>query len=87
MLISTMVIEDVMEGATPGNTDSEFSPKHSPTLSVEILCSVYILSYAFLAITSGNHTPGSRSYSDLLDTWADSVCTHQLVSRPYNVGG
>jgi len=32
--------------------------------------------------TSGNHTPGSRSYSDLVDTWADSICIHQLVLRP-----
>ena len=33
----------------------------------------------FLSIyTSGNRTPGSRSYSDLLDT---SVCIHQLVLK------
>jgi len=31
--------------------------------------------------TSGNHTPGSRFYSDLLDTLADSVCIHQLVLK------
>ena len=29
-------------------------------------------------LTSGNHTPGSRFYSDLLDT---SVCIHQLVLK------
>jgi len=27
-------------------------------------------------------TPGSRSYSDLVDTWADSVYTQQLVLKP-----
>jgi len=25
---------------------------------------------------------GSRSYSDHVDTWADSVCIHQLVLEP-----
>ena len=29
--------------------------------------------------TSGNRTPGSRSYSDILDALADSVCIHLLV--------
>jgi len=33
----------------------------------------------FVVITSGNRTPGSRSYSDLLDTLADWVCIHLLV--------
>jgi len=32
-------------------------------------------------IASGNRTPGSRSYSDLLDTLADSVCIHLLVLK------
>ena len=32
-------------------------------------------------LTSGNRIPGSRSYSDLLDTLADSVCIHQLVFK------
>ena len=31
--------------------------------------------------TSGNHTPGGRSYYDLVDTWADSVCIHHLVLK------
>ena len=31
---------------------------------------------------SSNHTPGSRPYFDLVDTWADSVCIHQLVLKP-----
>ena len=35
----------------------------------------------FYVITSGNRTPGSRFYSDLLDTLADSVCIHQLVLK------
>jgi len=26
-----------------------------------------------------NCTPGSRSYTDLVDTWTDSTCIHQLV--------
>jgi len=35
-----------------------------------------------LPITMGNRTPGSRSYSDLMDTWADSVCIHQFILKP-----
>jgi len=35
-----------------------------------------------LSSSSGNRTPGSRSYSDLVDTWADSVCIYQLLLRP-----
>jgi len=35
----------------------------------------------FYITTSGNHTPGSRFYSDLLDTSADFVCIHQLVLK------
>jgi len=36
--------------------------------------------HAFLYITSSNSpTPGSRSYSDLVDTWTDYVFIHQLV--------
>jgi len=27
-------------------------------------------------------TPGSRSYSDILDAWADSVCIHWLILKP-----
>ena len=38
--------------------------------------------YTFLTFSSGNCTSGSRSYSDLVDTWADSVCIHQLVPKP-----
>jgi len=35
-------------------------------------------------ITIGNRTPGSRFYSNRLDTLAESLCTHQLVlsARP-----
>ena len=35
-------------------------------------------------VTSGNHTLGSRFYSDFLDTWADSVCIHQLIFKPHS---
>ena len=35
----------------------------------------------FVVTTSGNRTPGSRFYSDLLDALADSVCIHQLVLK------
>jgi len=31
---------------------------------------------------SGNRTPGSRSYSDFVDNWTDSVCIHQLKLKP-----
>ena len=34
--------------------------------------------------TNGNQIPGGKSYSDLLDTWADSVCIHQLVLTPHS---
>jgi len=34
-----------------------------------------------LVTTSGNRTPGSRSYSDLVHTLADSVCIHQLILK------
>jgi len=33
---------------------------------------------------SGNYTLGSRSYSDLWDTWADSVCIHQLIPKSHS---
>jgi len=33
-------------------------------------------------ITSGNHTPGSWSYSDLVDDWEDSVRIHQFILKP-----
>jgi len=32
-------------------------------------------------VSSGNRTRGSRYYSDLLDTLADSVCIHQLILK------
>ena len=35
----------------------------------------------FCIVTSGNQTPGSRFYSDLLDTLADSVCIHHVVLK------
>ena len=33
------------------------------------------------SVTSGNHTPGSRFYSDPLDTIADFVYIHQLILK------
>jgi len=33
-------------------------------------------------ITSGNHSAGSRFYPYLVDTWADSICIHQLILKP-----
>ena len=41
----------------------------------------------FYMYSSGNCTPGNRSYSDLLDTWADSVCIHQLILKPCLING
>jgi len=32
---------------------------------------------------SSSHTPGSKSYSDLVDTWADCL-HHQLVFKPHS---
>jgi len=42
---------------------------------------IFEITNFFLNGTSGNRTPGSRSYSDLVDTWANSVCIHQLVLK------
>jgi len=36
--------------------------------------------------SSGNRTPGSRFYSDLLDTMADFVCIHQLILKRLTYG-
>ena len=47
------------------------------TRSAVATCIIIII----IIIASGNRTPGSRFYSDLLDTWADSVCIHQLVLK------
>ena len=40
----------------------------------------------YLANTSlsGNCTPGSRPYSDLVDDWADSICTQQLKLESFS---
>ena len=49
-------------------------------VSVHLLqsdCNIIII--IIIIVTSGNRTPGSRFYSDLLDT---SVCIHQLVLKP-----
>ena len=57
-----------------------------------LICYPYILLhfnvcfFFVLVITSGNRTPGSRFYSDLLDTLADSVCIHQLVLKRRSSG-
>ena len=40
-----------------------------------------VLMQMFLGYSSGNRTPGSRFYSDLLDTLTDFVCTHQLMLK------
>ena len=39
----------------------------------------YCVGNKYVLIMSGNRTPGSMFYSDLLDTLADSVCIQQLV--------
>jgi len=39
----------------------------------------------FLLLSSGNRTPGSRSYCDLVDTRADSVCIHQHTLKPWHL--
>ena len=46
-----------------------------------LVCGAGVKLFLHLLITSGNRTPGSRSYSDLLDALADSVCIHQLVLK------
>jgi len=37
--------------------------------------------FKFTMVTSGNRTPGSRLYYELLDTLADFVCIHQLILK------
>ena len=46
-------------------------------LTLTYLCSTIFL-YA-RSVTSGKCSHVMRSYSDLVDAWADSVCIHQLV--------
>ena len=48
------------------------------------LFSLYIsvcLVYCFQFVSSGNRTPGSRSYSDFVDTWEESVLITSSHSR------
>jgi len=40
-----------------------------------------MLKLIYIADTSGNRTPSSSFYSDLLDTLADSVCLQLLVLK------
>jgi len=40
----------------------------------------YVLIFS-VSVSSGNRTPRSMFYSDLLDTLPDSVCIHQLVLK------
>ena len=42
------------------------------------------ISYYFMLTSGINPTPGSRSYSELVDTWADSVYIHQLILKPHS---
>jgi len=39
------------------------------------------LFFFFFILSCGNHTPGSRFYSDFLDILADFVCIHQLIFK------
>ena len=52
-------------------------------------CSSTLLRYCnnIELLPSGNRTPGSRFYSDLLDTSADSVCIHQLCQVSFKALG
>jgi len=61
---------------SPHDSDHEGVVRIFAALSCELWG--YILLYY---ITSGNRTPGSRSYPGLLDTLADSICIHQLVLK------
>jgi len=48
-----------------------------------VKCKYVLCIIAERSEATNNRTPGSRSYSDLLDTLADSVCIHLLVLRIY----
>jgi len=41
----------------------------------------------FLSLISGNRTPGSRSYADLVDTWADSTSSYQPLFKRLPIFG
>jgi len=47
----------------------------------DVLQSLHLVTL-FLMLSSGNCISGSSSYSYLVDTWADSLCIHQLVPKP-----
>ena len=56
----------------------------SQQLSGGVQCTYFFMTKAaltFLSLTSGNRTPGSRSYADLVDTWADSTSSYQPLFK------
>jgi len=62
---------------------------HEGVVRIFVALSCNALHSVLLILTSGNRNPGSRFYSDLVDTLADSVCLHQASFKGclYNVGG
>ena len=69
-------------------TDWRRLPKSSGNTAIsELKLAIYWWQYHHWSIDSivqvhGNHTPGSRSYSDPVDTWANFFCIHHLVLKP-----
>ena len=67
-------------------------PLPSPTKLLYRLDVTWLCRFSLLATSrffhystvssSGKCTPGSRSYSHRVDTWADSACIHQHVLMP-----
>jgi len=79
IIFHSMILQSVGKCLVPNTEIWVFDPKFHP-LVFSFHGSYYITQNNFSptrSITSGNRTPGSRFYSDLLDT---SVCIHQLVS-------
>jgi len=50
-------------------------------MNLSLQLKVFAGNQYFVNPTSGNHTPGTGSYSDLVDDWAYSVCTHSLILK------
>ena len=64
-----MTVKDTLiqsQGHLIVNQDTLFGPEGCPEVPLQSL--TYIINYS-----NSNCTPGSRSYSDLVDTWEDSL--------------
>ena len=70
-----------MEKLSVGEFYTELFYAIIPILFPYYMTFSYCYTCYFFFFTSGNRTPNSRSYADLVDTWAQCVCIHQLVLK------